>query len=143
MSVAQGPEWIDDVQRQWGMRLSLKRVGQGLIVGHRNARHFVAGISLKTPRVSVPLSAEFSHHRDYGEEQLLDEAMARLRPRLAIYRERGYGLREVEWCPVPPGGGGYSCWQVPMVVVYMERTFEGWEEVVDELPWLVSRLTHR
>ena len=144
MSIAPQGTWIDSIEEVWGGQLQLWRVGEGVIIDHRDARHFLAVISLRQPKISVPVSAEFCHHPEYGGEELVDKAMETLRPRLQTYRNRGYALREVEWSPAAsPVTSTYSNWQVPMVVAYMEQGFENWDQVVDELPWLVERLARR
>lgn len=122
--------------------LSIKRVEDGLIFKHRNAAHFVAEVNLRTARLTVPLTAEFLDHPGYSEDELVEHALQELGPSLTDYKARGYQLREMEWRPAHQSEA-YDESQIPIFVAFMERQLEDWDELFEELPWLIDRLPQR
>lgn len=122
--------------------LTIRRVGDGLIFEHRNATHFVAEVDLHGAKITVPVIAEFSDHPDWSDDELVDHAMDVLRPRLKMYRQQGYRIREMEWQPGYQSPT-YNEHQIPIFVAYLERELTDWEELYEELPWLLGKLATR
>lgn len=122
--------------------MKIVRVEDGLIFEHRNARHFLAEVDLRASKISVPISADFPDHPDWKDDELIDAAMEVLRPRLESYHRRGYRIREMEWQPGYQSPT-YDEHQRPIFVAYLERKLEDWDELFDELPWLLRQLPQR
>lgn len=137
-----GDEIAKQAQQRLGRPLKVLRVEEGLIFEHRKASHFLAEIDLRSGRFTVPVTAEFLDHPEYDGEELVEHAMELLRPRLEMYRQRGYRLRESEWQP-GRDNSTYGEEKVPVFVAYVERRIEDPEEVIDELAWLLERLGDR
>ena len=119
--------------------MKIIRVEDGLIFEHRNARHFLAEVDLKGSKITVPISADFVDHPDFTDEELVDQAMKVLRPRLERYYGRGYRIREMEWQPGYQSHT-YNEHQRPIFMAFVERELADWDELFDELPWLLEQL---
>lgn len=140
--LASPKEVMEKVRKRLGPKLKLIRVGDGLIFEHRNAGYFLAEVDLKGAKITVPVTAEFRDHPEYEGEELVEHAMEVLRPRLKMYARRGYRVREVEWQP-GYSSSSYDERRVPAFVAYIERDLEDWEELYEELPWLLERLPEK
>ena len=130
------------VRERLNGKMKILRVEDGLIFEHRNARHFLAEIDLRGRRLTVPLSADFLDHPDWEDEELVEQAMKVLRPRLQRYHRRGYRIREMEWQPGYQSPT-YDEHQRPIFLAYLERELDDWDELFEELPWLLEQLPER
>ena len=135
-------EIVQRVRERLNHGMRILRVEDGLIFEHRNASYFLAEVDLRAAKITVPVTAEFRDHPDYTEDELVEHAMDVLRPRLRCYRDRGYRIREMEW---QPGyrSASYDQTKVPVFVAFVERELDDWEELYEELPWLLERLPVR
>lgn len=129
-------------KKRLGPSVQVRRVKQGLIFKHRNAQYFLAEVDLEDERLTVPVATEFSDHPDCEGDELVALAMKELKPRLQMYRDRGYRLRETEWRPAQPGGS-YDENKVPVFVAFMDRPIGDWSQLDEELTWLLDQLTVR
>ena len=135
-------EIVAQAQKRVGRPLKIVRVEDGLIFEHRNALYFVAEIDLSASHIAVPLAVDFPEHPDYEGEELVDHAMAQLKPRLRSYYERGYRLRETESRP-SHNGGSYDEDNTATFIAFVERPIDDWKQIADELVWLIDRLPDR
>ena len=133
---------VEAIRRRIDHGLRIVRVEDGLIFEHRNATHFLAEVNLCHARLTVPVTAEFIDHPDYTEDELVEHAMELLGPRLERYRQRGYHLRETDW---QPGyrSATYDETKVPVFIAFVDRQLEDWEELYQELAWLLEQLPQR
>lgn len=126
-------------RQKFNSGLQIISVEDGLIFEHRNASHFVAEINLRAEKISVPVTATFSDHPDYDEDEIVEHAMEELRPRLRRYRERGYRIRETEFQPAQVDNQ-YREGSVPIFIAFVQRDLEGEEDLYNELDWLLEQL---
>ena len=140
--LASPEEVMRSVRERLGRGMKIVRVGDGLIFEHRNAAYFLAEVDLKAAKISVPVTAEFRDHLEYDGDELISHAMDELKPRLDIYAERGYRIREVEWQPAQRVSS-YDDRNIPVFVAFVERELEDWDELFEELIWLLDRLPQR
>ncbi len=135
-------EIVDRLRKRLNHGMRIIRVEDGLIFEHRNATHFLAEIDLQGGKITVPVTADFRDHPDYTEDEIVEHAMEVLRPRLRLYRDRGYRIRETDW---QPGyrSATYDGTKIPVFIAFVEKDLDGREQLYAELAWLLEQLPDR
>ncbi len=130
---------LRSLAEELGPRVRLKEFNGATIIQHTRARLFLAEFNPDTSEVMVALEAAFPDHQELNGEELNEEALDLLAPRMKSLQNRGYELREIDARPGFPAGREVEN-EIPVVDVFLSRTIDTVEELREELRWLIDEI---